>query len=140
LLRTRDEARAEVQRLQGLVEQRGRTIEALTSEKAEAKQRHQADLDTISAFCNAEADERGYCDTYDSLMRDLDRQLHGNLTYRRRTFTVRAILTLNVPVSWEVEATTADEACDMDPNTDFQRIVRQTLNDGNYELDEHEAS
>ena len=69
-----------------------------------------ADVERISARLIQESEARDWCSEYDSVIADLNRNLHRPLEVRRRTYLVTTEYT--VRVEREVDATDEDDAID----------------------------
>ena len=93
-----------------------------------AQQRHRTDIATIGEALMDEAEKRDWCYEYDTVVADLNRNLHVELPVRKREFSV----TVNVQVTITVDAT--DESDARSQAYDIARDAESTLDkvDGVY--------
>lgn len=72
----------------------------------EAQRRHRADIATIGDCLLSEAEDRQWCSDYDDIVEKLNANLYGDLPVRKRDYTVR----VSVQVDIDVSAANEDEA------------------------------
>lgn len=87
-----------------------------------ARQRHYADIALISEKLIEEANDRGWCAEYDTVVDELNEELNVKIDVREREFTVEVAVTLTIRVSARDAdsareaasdiAADAEEACD----------------------------
>lgn len=78
----------------------------LSDRLRQATERHRADIALIGERLTTEAQDRGWCDTYDSIIDELNASLTVELPAREKTYTVTA----TVRVEMTVEASDPDGA------------------------------
>jgi hypothetical protein len=69
---------------------------------------YSSDIEKIGERLISEAEDRGWCDTYDEVIADLNSHLYMELPSRERAFVYRAKYTVYVEV--EVESTNENDA------------------------------
>lgn len=96
-----------------------------------ARRNHEADIATIGERLMDEAEHRGWCSEYDSIVDDLNRSLHVELPTRNKTWDV--CWTVNVTVHQTIEARTANDAAEM-ANLD-RYMIREAVDCGSWDYD-----
>jgi len=75
---------------------RGNTIDALRTQLNCAQENHREDIERISDRLIEEANDRGWCDTYDQIINQINRNLHVPLRRRERSYCVTQTIELTV--------------------------------------------
>jgi hypothetical protein len=94
------------------------------------KDRHQADITRIGERLIEEANDRGWCRDYDSIVDDLNRNLHVELPVRMSDYDIT--YTITVTVTHTCEGRDGDDAYQRDPSPSESDIIEQ-VRSGNWD-------
>lgn len=76
----------------------------------ESRNRHVADIATIGEKLIGEANDRDWCEEYDTIVEELNGDLHITLPVREREFTVEVSVVLTITVNAKDEADAREKA------------------------------
>lgn len=147
LIAQRDEARRDLQAAEailvirdGQIAEQTTRISQLARELREMDAAWDADVERISDDMIETANDKGFCSTYDTVVRELNRHLTRPIRERKKDYNVS--MKISFSLNAVAEASDDDEACDAVEVTEYMLIeaARQAYRDGSWESDDIEAS